>query len=457
LALNEIESYDLKEKGSTFGHQILNPRYEILFDERASDILGVSKNFHCDENLNATLGFVGVIGGLLNIPTTNIIVSDDYSERREFIDFLFEQVPSSRVFEIYGDVKNEYKKDDFANISILRIHNFRRNIDLIERLTKANSKGLIYKGIEIPKLTLFADTEIKNIPPILKKNCLILEACGLDAILNLDEEKTKNFALREQRLKDVKQDPVKIETFLNSIKHDTRIDIPNRPNVEEYFKKNKAITRITLNQFLTIIRIIASLNQNKRDFFIIEEGGKSTKKVTLVHPIDILYAFSICKNCFKLSLDLPENYNFYFNYITEWLNHNSKVDIYKNDKFLPRKETEYFEGPSISKDFISYIKNHPEFNTYPKKQDTYRIMLLTLSDHPEKGKHNLLIFKPKKESETNTPNEYKLNYSYVIKPFNYAEVKKQYKSEYFEFCENLIENHQDSNINLKKSKLPKFG
>ncbi len=292
------------QKKASFGSQILYPRYDLFFDNRVIDILGIFRNFINDENLNVILGFVNLLGGLINIPTTNIIVSDYYGRINEFMTFLFDQVPSSRVFEIWGDYKNEFKKSDFFDKKILIIHNFIRNKKLIERLTRASSKGIKYKGVKIPKLTVFASTKIEEITPFFKKNCLIIEPCSLDSILNLNKELPISYPLKIKRLKEIRNDPNQIEIFLKSINHNTLVDIPYQAIIKDYFEKNKVDFRVIQNQFLPIIRTIAILNQNKRDHSIVKNEREGIKKTIFALPIDFIYAFNIWKKCFELSLDL---------------------------------------------------------------------------------------------------------------------------------------------------------
>ena len=455
MELNEVQDTNLEERESGFKISFLNPKYELLFDENVIDFFGIEKDFQCDENINASHGKVRVSGGRVHVPSTVFITSDNYKERREFKDYIRELVPSSKIFDIYGDVKDEYTKDDLAKVDFLYIHNSKKNLDLIEGLTLANENGFKYKGIKIPKLTIFADTEAKNIPLILRKNSLILEACSLDTILNLKSEEKPNFALREQRLKEVLPDPIKVETFINSLNLNGYEDIPNVINIKRYFKENTAIPRYISDQFLTTVKIITKLNQKKRHFFILEEENLD-KKVYLTHPLDICYCFRISQNWFNSAVELPESFKFYSDYITKWVYHNPEVDKYKINKKLPSKQKDYFNSPTISKDLIWYIKNHPEFKNYLKSQDSYRRILLTLSGHPVKGQYNLLLYRPKRKSELNTPNEYKLNVNYVIKPFSYEEEKQHFFTEYYKYCENIIEKHEELGINLAKSKLPRL-
>lgn len=288
----------------------------------------------------------------------------------------------------------------------------------------------------------------------------------MDSILNLDEERVQNYVVKEERLKEVKHVPEEIDAFINSLQTDLIYDYPNEINVIQYFNNNKAITGISLNEFLTNIKIITALNQNKRLYYTIEqekgeegkeerEREKKDKRIILSHPIDTDFNFELCTNLFKLVLDLPDNEEFFFSYIFKWVHHDSEVDTYKLDKDLPDNDSDFFKGSIISQDYMNYIKNHPEYKEdYLRSYDTYRRTLLKFSDHPKRGKYGLLIFKPKKKSDLNTPNEYCLNRNYYIDLFKYSEEKYHYLNEYYNFCAVLEENKEKLRINLEKSTFP---
>jgi len=61
---------------------------------------------------------------------------------------------------------------------ILHIVNFKKSIELISLLTKSIKKGIIYKGIQIQKLTIITDASYNQIPNEFKNNYLIIEACN---------------------------------------------------------------------------------------------------------------------------------------------------------------------------------------------------------------------------------------------------------------------------------------
>lgn len=420
--------------------EIYNPSYKIIFDEEAYKILINKEKYINSKNKNYYIAKLRAVGGLLGITSTNLIVDDNFKRRTEFLDFIFSQIPSSKILELYEITRNQYSKDFFddKDIKILLVHNFKKNKDFIIELSKANEKGVFYRGNFFPQLTIFADTEASNVPKILRKNSLVIESCGLDDILNLEKDKMHNYILRQQRINKIKQDPKEIDNFINSITHNTQCDPPNKKNIIEYFERNKAINKIRLEEFLKNIEIVTTLNQNKKRYYIIPQEGKEDLKVILPHPVDCKYCFEMSENFLQMSLDLPKNYDILFNYINRWVQKEKKQD-------------NFFVGPILTNDYDKYLQDHPHLHIYSREKDTYRKNLLTLSNHEKKGKYNLLILKPKEEKDFNKPNEYKLNYEYQVQTFNYASEKQKYYEEYFKFWENLIENQEQSKIKIPKS------
>ena len=151
---------------------------------------------------------------------------------------------------------------------------------------------------------MFASTQIEEITPFFKKNCLIIEPSSLDSILNLNKELPISYPLKIKRLKEIRNDPNQIEIFLKSINHNILVDIPYQAIIKDYFEKNKVDFRVIQAQFLPIIRTIAILNQNKRGHSSDKNEREGIKKTIFALPIDFIYAFNIWRKCFELSLDL---------------------------------------------------------------------------------------------------------------------------------------------------------
>lgn len=424
---------------------ILGSSLYLNFDERVNSIYEIFSLIYPINSQNIKLGYTLCVGSLIDIYHTIIIRGYNLTNRTETIDSILVPISPSIICTIYGNSKDEIAKIKPSH-KILRIANFKKNIELIKLLTKTSQSEIIYKGEKIQKLTIITDASYKEIPDEFKNNCLIIEAGNKLKKTKSVRKTPETYAEKVKRHLNLEMMCKEAIKFVDSLNKLIQVDISTKNTIES--KIYQLYPRDTYHHkvILDLIKVITFLNQNKRNSYHFRNKVKEIEeKVHISEVDDVKWCFEIVKDIFiKNSLDLPDRYLEMANFIIGWLTHDPVINESKANNRIPEDWDDYFEGMDLINDYIKFLKIHPDKKRFLRDERRFREYLLHLSDHKEKGKYRCLHF-----TQEGNKNKFKLINAPLIKLFDFQKEYDDFYEEYKNFLQYLEEKRDEFEINLE--------
>ena len=429
----------------------LDSYFNINFDENFTHIFSALDKTNKTNNPNVSLCYTLCSGSFFGYYHTIIVRGYNLENRTRTIDKILSLIPSSNIYTIFGNSKQELSEIQSTH-KILHVVNFDRNIELITLLTKANREGILYKGCEIPKMTVITDVSFKKIPEELRNNTLIIEASN-QCINTTSIKKLPLTYAKEAKFQNMfKRDCEEAIEFLCSLEQNSQVDISTKQSIN--CKINKIFPRDTYyyKVFLDLIKITTFLNQSKRKSYTITIGEDIPElRVYISEVEDVKWCFELGKDIFiKNSLNLPDRYLEMLNFIIGWLTHDPVINESKKNKHVPENCDDYFDGMVMIRDYINYLRNHEDkiYKKFIRTERIFREYLLHLSDHKDKGKYKCLHF-----IQEENKNKFKLSSSPLIKSFQFHTEFNEFYEEYIDFLQYIEENRENLSVKLNFKKV----
>jgi hypothetical protein len=437
--LTKPSKKDLKKtnyQNSAFFSGNFNENLNSIF--RRFDVLNPS------HGQSLKLGFILCIGSFINKYHTIIIRGRSLVNRTETIDNILSPISPSLVCSLYGITKEELLKIKPSH-KILHVENFKKCVELITLLIKANQEGIFYKNIKIPKLTVITDAFYEEIPTELGDNSIIIESSDNNKYSKSNYNKPLTYAEKILHQNSLDRENESNILFINALNTQIQVEISTIDSINN--KINNLFPNHTYyyKVLLDLIEIITFLNQDKRKCYqVLKKEEDIEKRVVISNIEDVKWCFDTVKRVFtKNHFDMPNRYLELLNYIIGWLTQDSVIKELKEDKKIPENWDDYFVGMALINDYIKFLEFHPEKKTFVRDKRRFREYLLHLSDHKVKGKFGCLHF-----CQEENKNKYKLINAPMIKLFDFDNEYDEFIKEHLNFLQYLEENSFDLSIEL---------
>ncbi|MFX1257222.1 MAG: hypothetical protein ACFFAN_05160 [Promethearchaeota archaeon] len=386
---------------------------------------------------------------------TILIVGEDEEGRSEFIYSLLNLYPEDFLCIFDQEGIDKLAKKELHRKRILYVSDFESlaNRKLIYKL--ANSyRGIEYETksslIKIPKMTIVSGTTrnmyLKNRNKTKNYSVIELSDSVKQNILLADFNAQRVESIQILKLFELIKK--RTQKFFLDLPSNVSIDFPYRESFVSIMNPYPPNATIFHKKFIRLVKNIAFFNQNRRNYYYIQEKDSDSKiKVILPHSIDFLFAMKIGKHIFaNICQDLPVAHKKFVKFNVKYALDRPSIRKYKDENDVLDEEGYYF-GRRVFKAYAKYIKEKYSNDSILKKEKTYRRYLLELSVNSKDSRYDCLYYKKK-----GSYNAFKL---YNVPPFMSIKFKrakrtldletKEYIAEKIvsdpckEFCENFKE------------------